>query len=115
MTTTAAPPPAWDTLEQALRQRRPVQLSYHGRQRTASPHALGWKNNRAMLLAYQTSSDTTTPALPASPTGQWRCFYLDEIGHIDTADPTSEWHTADTYNPSHPFNSIDHLSIAITG
>jgi len=114
-TTTDTRPPAWDTLEAALRQQRPVQVSYHGRGRTVCPHALGWKNGRAMLLAYQTSGDATTPALPASPAGQWRCFYLDQIEQIDAADPTSKWHTADTYNPDHPFNSIDYLAIAVTG
>lgn len=57
--------PAWATLEHALRQRRPVQLSYHGRERTVCPHALGWKNNKAMLLAYQTGGHTGTERRPS--------------------------------------------------
>jgi predicted DNA-binding transcriptional regulator YafY len=114
MTITDARRPAWDTLEEALRQRRALQITYHGRRRTVSAHALGWKNGKAMLLAYQTSSDTTPPAPTVDPTGQWRCFHLDQIEQIDTAEPTTKWATADTYNPARPFNTIDHVAIAIT-
>ena len=87
-TTTTTPPTladieTWATIETALRQRRPLNLSYHGRQRLISPHALGIKNNRAMLLAYQTNNPTN----PADP--QWRCMYLDQIDHITLAHPTT--------------------------
>ncbi len=110
-TTTVARPPAWDTLEEALRQRRPVHLTYHGRRRTVCPHALGWKNDRAMLLAYQSETDTT--ARP-DPHHGWRNFFVDDIDHSELADPASTWQTADNYNASHPFNAIDQLAIAVT-
>jgi predicted DNA-binding transcriptional regulator YafY len=114
MTTMAAVAPAWDIVEAALRQRRPVRLTYHGRQRTVCPHALGWKNDKAMLLAYQTAGQTGTGSLPAGPRSRWRNFFVDEIDHVDLADPADPWETADNYNPTHPFNSIDELSIAVT-
>jgi predicted DNA-binding transcriptional regulator YafY len=41
MTTTAAMATTWAALEAALRQRRPVRVSYHGKQRLICPHALG--------------------------------------------------------------------------
>ena len=113
MTTTATRPPTWDTLEAALLQRRPVQLTYHGRQRTVCPHALGWKNNKAILLAYQTGRHTSTEPPPDQPRPGWRNLYLDDIHHATLADPATTWETADNYNPAHPFNSIDHLHIAI--
>ncbi len=114
MTTTAAQPPAWDTLEAALRQRRPVLLSYHGRRRIVCPHALGWKNNKAMLLAYQTAGHTGTQDQPADPRKQWRNLFVDEIADAVFADPAATtWETADNYNASHPFNAIDQLAIAI--
>jgi hypothetical protein len=112
-TTIAARQSAWDTLEEALRQQRPVELTYHGRQRRVSPHALGWKNNRAMLLAYQSADPTNTPVLPADPRRQWRNLFVDDINHAALADPAAAWETADNYNPAHPFNSIDRVSIAI--
>jgi predicted DNA-binding transcriptional regulator YafY len=108
--TTAARPPAWDTLEAALRQRRAVQLNYHGRQRIVSPHALGWKNKKAMLLAYQTASQDP----PGDPRKQWRNLFVDEIADADFADAATTWETADNYNAKHPFNAIDQLAIAIT-
>jgi len=109
-----APLPAWTALEAALRQRRPVRLTYHGHQRLICPHALGWKNGRAMLLGYQTGGHTHTGTLPADPNKRWRNFLIDDIDHIDTAEPASPWQTAANYNPAHPFNAIDELALAIT-
>ncbi len=114
MTTTTARLPAWETLEQALRQRRPVRLTYHGRQRTVCPHALGWKNDRPMLLAYQSDGETTTGTLPADPRKRWRCLFVDEVDSVAAADAASAWGTADNYNPSHPFHVIDEVTVAIT-
>ncbi len=110
---TAAFPPAWDILEAALRQRRPVRLTYHGRQRTMCPHALGWKNDKAMLLAYQSDGQATAGALPRPRRG-WRNLFVDDICDITLAGPAAAWETADNYNASSPFNSIDRLSIAVT-
>ena len=114
MTTVAAPPTTWACLEAALRQRRPVYLAYHGRQRVICPHALGWHNGRPMLLGYQTGGHTSTGALPADPRKRWRCFHVDEIDQIEAADPDSPWGTADNYNHTHPFPAIDEVTIAIT-
>lgn len=113
MTTTAALPVAWAPLEAALRQRRPVLVGYHGRQRLVCPHALGWKNRRPMLLAYQTGGETTSGALPADPRKRWRCLFVDEVDSVACTAPTSEWGTAGNYNPSHPFHVIDEVTVAI--
>jgi len=108
-------PTAWALLEAALLQRRPVQLTYHGRQRLICPHALGWNNDgRPMLLAYQTGGQTSTGTLPADPRHRWRCMFVDDVDHVDAADPASPWETGDNYNPSRPFHAIDNVTIAIT-
>ncbi len=114
MITTSTPPAAWAVLETALRQRRPVRVCYHGNQRLVCPHALGWKNKRPMLLAYQSGGHTSTGALPADPRKRWRCMFVDQIDHIVAADPASPWQSADNYNAERPFNAIDELTIAIT-
>ena len=106
-------PPAWAVLQAAIGQRRPVRVSYHGHQRIVCPHALGWKNNRPLLLGYQTGGHTSTGTLPADPRQRWRNFFVDEIDQL-AADPASPWATADNYNHAHPFNAIDHVTIAIT-
>jgi hypothetical protein len=113
MTTTAIPTP-WAVLETALRQRRPVLVSYHRKQRLICPHALGWNNARPMVLGYQTGGQTSTGTLPADPRRRWRCLFVDEIDHVAAADKASTWGTADNYNHTHPFPAIDHLTIAIT-
>jgi hypothetical protein len=107
-------PMAWAPLEAAVRLRRPVRLSYHGKQRLICPHALGWKKGRPMLLGYQTGGQTSTGALPADPRLRWRCFFVDEVDQVVTADPTSPWQTADNYNHARPFNAIDHVTVAIS-
>lgn len=113
MTTTAALPMAWAVLEAALRQRRPVLLGYHGKRRLVCPHALGWKNDRPMLLAYQTGGETTAGTLPVDPRKRWRCLFVDEVDSVAAADAASAWGTADNYNPSHPFHVIDEVTLAI--
>ena len=113
MTTTTSLPAAWAALEAALRQRRPVRVSYHGHQRLICPHALGWKNGKAMLLGYQTGGHTTTGTLPAAANNRWRNFYIDDIDAV-TAEHATTWQTAPNYNPAHPFNAIDELTVAVT-
>lgn len=51
-------PPAWTVLQHAIRQRLPVALAYHGHIRVVCPHALGWKNQKPLLLAYQIGGHT---------------------------------------------------------
>ncbi len=40
-------------------------------------------------------------------------MFVDEIDHVAPADPTTPWRTADNYNPSRPFNAIDHVAVAV--
>ena len=113
MTTPPAPPATWAPLEAALRQRQPVRVSYHGRQRVVCPHALGWNNARPMLLGYQVGGQTSTGTLDPDPCKRWRGMYIDEIDHVH-ADGTTPWATADNYNPSRPFNAIDQVAVAVS-
>ena len=114
MTIITVPPTTWTALETALCQRRPILITYHGKQRLICPHALGWKNGKPMLLGYQTGGYTTTGTLPTDPRHRWRCMHVNEIDQIDTADPASAWATADNYNPAHPFPAIDEIAVAVT-
>jgi predicted DNA-binding transcriptional regulator YafY len=108
-------PAAWRPLEAALRQRQPVRISYHGKQRVICPHALGWRNGRPMLLGYQTGGQTSTGTLASDPRQRWRNFFVDDIDDVASDEPaTTTWGTADNYNWSHPFNAIDEVTVAIT-
>ncbi|HTW97608.1 MAG TPA: hypothetical protein VMD59_02465 [Acidimicrobiales bacterium] len=113
MTEVTTIPSIWALLRDALRARRPVEVSYHGRRRLICPHALGWHNERPMLLGYQTGGETSTGTLDADPRKRWRCMYVDEVDQIVTADPASRWESADNYNPLRPFPAIDAVAVAI--
>jgi WYL domain len=106
-------PPAWAPLERALRERRTVQVSYHGRRRLVCPHALGWHNQRPLLLGYQVGGQTSSGTLPADPRKRWRCMFIDQIDDVVITATTTRWQTADNYNCSRPFNTIDHVVVAV--
>ncbi|MGH9104647.1 MAG: hypothetical protein ACRDZX_02200 [Acidimicrobiales bacterium] len=112
--TVATLPTPWAVLEAALRGRRPVWLSYHGHRRLICPHALGWHNNRPMVLGYQTGGETSNGALPAEPRQRWRVFFVDEADEV-AADMAAPWGTAENYNPTHPFPAVDEILAAVPG
>ena len=102
-------PVAWVHLDAAMRSRRPLFVSYHGRKRLICPHALGWLAGRAMVLGYQTGGETSTGSLDPDPRKRWRVLYLDEIDEVVPAEPASRWGSADNYNAAHPFPVIDEV------
>jgi hypothetical protein len=106
-------PTAWTALEEALRERHPVRVLYHGHERVLCPHALGWKNGRAMLLGYQAGGWTSSGALDTDPHKRWRCLFVDEVAKV-LAEPGKDWQSADNYDPVHPFNSIDDVFVAVS-
>lgn len=108
--TTTPRPPAWAVLEQALLERRPVQATYNGRRRLLCPHALGWKNGRAKLLAYQADATTSHGPPTPDPRQQWRSMFIDQIKDAVITD--HPWQTADNYTPN--TNGIDHPHLDIT-
>jgi len=106
--TTTPRPLAWSVLEQALIERRPVLATYNGRQRLLCPHALGWKNGHAKVLAYQAEGTTSHGPAP-DPRQQWRSMFIDQIADaVITHDP---WRTADNYTPN--TTGIDDLYLDI--
>ena len=100
------PPAAWETLEQALRQRRPVQARYHDQQRVLCPHALGWRHGRARVLAYQ-AAGTSHTGLSADPRQRWRSMFVDDI--YDPVIIDGPWQTANNYSGT--INSFDDIKI----
>jgi hypothetical protein len=103
-------PQAWAVLQQALTEKRPVALRYHGHDRILCPHAIGWKNGRLRVLSYQVAGTTTTRPSPDEPTQRWRCMFLDEIEAPVITD--GRWESAPNYSPSNA-NGIDELVLAI--
>ena len=98
-------PTAWHVLHASLAERRPVRARYHGRLRVLCPHAIGWKNGRAKVLAFQTA---VIDAASSDPVG-WRSMFVDEMEDVVISD--DDWRTADNYTPH--TTGIDTLSAAI--
>jgi WYL domain len=102
-------PPAWQTLAQAIDERRPVRARYHGAERILCPHALGWTNGRPKVLAYQVGGTTSRGTLPTDPRQRWRSMFVDEIEAPIITD--GRWQTADNYRRN--FNGIDHVEVEL--
>ena len=107
-TIAALRPPAWDVLEQALTQKHPVVLRYHGQDRILCPHAIGWKNGRLRVLSYQVAAPGTKPR--PDPAQCWRCMFLDEIEAAVITD--GPWQSASNYSPNSA-NGIDDIVLAV--
>jgi hypothetical protein len=112
MSTRSLLPPAWVALEQALGERRPVWLSYHGRRRLVSPHALGWNKARLVVLGYQHDTTERATRSPVDAQTRWRCMFIDEIEHVAPAEKTDAWQSADNYDPKQPFSAIESVIVA---
>jgi len=108
--TVAALPTPWAGSGAALRERQAVWLTYHGRRPLICPHALGWHNDRPVVLGYQTGGG----ALQADPRQRWRVFFVDEADDV-VADMAAPWGTAENYNPTHPFPAVDEVVAAVPG
>ena len=105
-------PTSWAALEAALRERRPVRVTYHGHERVLCPHALGWKNGRQMLLGFQTGGWTSAGTLDADPRKRWRCLFIDEVEKV-VSEPGKVWASADNYDHTRPFSSIADVAVAV--
>lgn len=112
MTATGRRPQAWAVLELALAERRAVRVRYHGEHRVVCPHALGWKDSRAKVLAYQIAGTTSHGPLSPDPRQRWRSLFIDEIDEIFLTDTDQVWGTADNYAP-HRSNGIDMIELAV--
>ena len=86
-----------------------MRARYHGHVRLLCPHALGWKNGRAKLLAYQAAGTTSSGPLPDA-SQRWRSLFVDEIQDASIV-PDQPWTTADNYTPRS--NCIDHVELQV--
>ena len=79
-------------LRTAILGKRCVTLTAQGWQRILCPHALGYINKRATLLAFQYGGSSTS-GLP--PAGGWRSIPLDDILGAEVTD--GEWRSSGDY------------------
>jgi hypothetical protein len=73
----------YDTLRSAITYKRCVRVFAQGRSRDICPHALGMKDGKARLLAFQYEGGSVSGLAPG---GQWRAFFLHEIADAKIID-----------------------------
>jgi predicted DNA-binding transcriptional regulator YafY len=94
---------AYELIAEAIRTKRQVYARYHGADRVFSPHALGTKNGKPHLLAYQFAGESRS-GLPEG--GEWRCLNLEEVEEITIQ--AGPWHSAaNVFNPQTCLDVID--------
>jgi len=99
--------PTWAVLEEALVAKRRVRLRYAGHERTICPHVLGWKNDRAKVLAYQVEGTTSQGRLAQDPTQRWRSMFVSDIDQAMIVE--GSWQSSPNYGPTH--NGIDEVAL----
>lgn len=80
--------PVYATIHGAIVDRQQLLFTYEGFEREVCPHSLGWKESRLACFAFQFAGGSRT-TLP--PTGEWRCFHLDQMA--DARTRSGPWHT----------------------
>jgi hypothetical protein len=81
-----------ETLKRAMNLKQCVRVMAEGRARDICPHALGFKNGRPRLLAFQYQGGSAS-GLAAG--GQWRAFFVGDIATATIID--GPWHTGPNF------------------
>ncbi len=97
---------AHELLIYAIEERQPVVARYDGTVRVFCPHALGTKEGRSHVLAYQIGGESTS-GLP--PEGNWRCFDVEKLTEVAPSDRA--WRTAP--NLFNPQSCLDDVEIVV--
>ena len=98
------PNDVFDLLRDAIRTKRNVSATYRGRYREVSPHAIGYKDGVAHLIANQFGGESSTGLSP-DPAENWRCMDVDLLANVMSIG--GEWQTAS--NHSRPNTCIDDI------
>ena len=77
------------------------------------------RGETAILTAKGLASQAAAAALsgPAVSPGQWvyrNCAVVAAPDNAASPVTAERWATADNYNPSHPFNAIDRVTVAVS-
>ena len=79
--------PTFRLFHRAILDRQQVTLSYNGQYREVCPYILGHKDGRETVLVFQFGGGS---ARSGTVRGEWRCFYLSEVGNAQVRD--GPWH-----------------------
>lgn len=80
------------SVRQAIADKKVLVCTYRGFRRDLCPHALGWKNGRRHLIAFQFGGENSTGLRPG---GDWICLSVDDLKDLQMRD--GPWRTAPDY------------------
>ena len=101
-------PTVYNTIVDAIRNKRIITATYRGRVREVCPHAIGTKgiDGRWSVMCYQFAGDSSSGLGPVGSADNWRCMALNELSNVSSAE--GDWHTADSH--SRPNTCIDRVA-----
>ena len=79
----------WDTLADAIQNKKQVLATYDGLHREMCPHVLGYKDGQASCLFCQFGGESSRGIIPLSDPQaylNWRCLHLDKLENVSLRD-----------------------------
>jgi hypothetical protein len=102
---------AYETVKDAILNRKIITATYKDRVRVMCPHTLGTKRGRQQALFYQFAGESNSGLGPEGDPENWRCMFLDELYGVTSQDAKGVWHTAP--NHSRPQTCVDHIDVEV--
>lgn len=98
----------YDTIREAIIDKKRVFARYKGRDRELCPHCIGWKNDKAHGLFFQCGGESSS-GLSKNPADNWRCMVIDDLENVRVVE--GAWVTAE--NHSRPASCIDIIDVEV--
>jgi hypothetical protein len=95
----------FETVRDAILNKKHVVATYDGFRREMRPHAVGFKNGREQALFYQFGGDSKSGLQPSGSPSNWRCIPLEGLVIDEVRD--GEWHTGP--NHGRPQTCVDEI------
>jgi len=99
----------YETIKQAVQNRRVISATYDGYYREFCPHVVGTKNGVQMVLCLQ-SGGQSSKGLDADPAKNWRCVLVSKLADVTLV--LGEWTTAP--NHSRPQSCVDTIDAEVS-
>ncbi|MEM9808947.1 MAG: hypothetical protein AAF959_27145 [Cyanobacteria bacterium P01_D01_bin.56] len=100
---------AYETIKDAILNKRQVVAIYKGYRREMCPHTLGLKGSKQHCLFYQFGGDSSSGAIIPGSDRNWRCIPVDKLESITVRD--GEWYTAS--NHSRRQTCVDQVDVEV--
>jgi hypothetical protein len=101
----------YETIRQAIINKRIAHATYDGHRRELCPHILGKKDGEQHALCYQFAGGSRGGLHPDGDGGNWRCLVIDRVTDVTVVE--GSWHTADNYSRVRQ-RCVDDVDVEVT-